>query len=253
MKEAVIVSTARTPIGKAFRGAFNNTHGSALAGHAIRHAIRRAEVDPAEVDDVVLGCAMPQGATGQNIARISAIAAGLPVTTAGTTIDRQCSSGLQAVSVAAHRVMLEDAPIVVAGGVESISLVQANYNTVRLRDDELMKTKPELWMPMIDTAEVVAKRYDISREEQDQYALESQVRTAQGQAQGKFDDEIVPLRATKIVSNKETGDSWKEEVELLKDEGNRPDTNAQGLANLNPVRGDGGFITAGNGGGRLRA
>ena len=189
---------------------------------------------------------MPQGATGYNIARISAIAAGLAVTTAGTTVDRQCSSSLQAISMAAHRVMVENVPIIVAGGVESISLVQPNLNKVRLTEEELMKTKPDLWMPMIETAEVVSVRYNIGRDKQDEYSLQSQSRTAKAQETGKLDDEIVPLRTTKIVTNKETGEASEEEVELSKDEGNRPDTNLEGLSSLKPVMSEQGFITAGN-------
>ncbi|MCU0445419.1 MAG: acetyl-CoA C-acyltransferase [Microscillaceae bacterium] len=246
MKEAVIVSTARTPIGKAFRGAFNMTHGAVLGAHVIQHAVNRAKIDLAEVEDVVLGCALPQGATGYNIARQALIRAGLPVTTAGTTIDRQCCSGMQAISLAAQRVMVDNVPIVVAGGLESISLVQMNMNTKYLQEEWLLKNKPEVYMPMIDTAEVVAKRYNISREAQDEYALISQMRTAQAQAEGKFANEIVALTANMQKINKQTGETIVEEFTLTKDEGNRADTTLAGLSSLAPVRGEGFCITAGN-------
>ena len=246
MPDAVIVSTARTPIGKAFRGAFNKTHGAVLAGHAIAHAVERAGVDPAEVEDVVIGCGLPEGATGHNVARLAATRAGLPVTTAGTTINRFCSSGLQAISVAAQRVLTDRVPVVVAGGVESISLVQNNLNQEHFTETWLMQHKPELWMSMIDTAEVVAQRYSVSRDDQDAYALVSQQRTAAAQAAGRLDDEIVPLTTTKLVTNKQTGDTSDEEVTLTQDEGNRPSTTLKGLAGLAPVRGEGKCVTAGN-------
>ncbi len=246
MAEAVIVSTARTPIGKAFRGAFNITHGAVMGGHVIRHAVERAGVAPAEVEDVVLGCGRPEGATGKNIARLSAIRAGLPVTTAGTTINRFCSSGLQAIAVAAHRVMVDRVPIMVAGGVESISLVERNQNQHHATEEWLMAHKPELWMTMIDTADTVAERYGISREAQDEYALVSEQRTAAAQRAGRFDDEIVPLASVKQVTDKETGDTRREDVMLEKDEGNRPDTSLEGLAGLKPVAGEDKWITAGN-------
>ena len=246
MVEAVIVSTARTPIGKAFRGAFNITHGAVLGGHVIRHAVERAGVEPAEVEDVVLGCGRPEGATGKNIARLSAIRAGLPVTTAGTTINRFCSSGLQAIAVAAHRVMVDKVPIMVAGGVESISLVERNQNQHHATEEWLMAHKPELWMTMIDTADTVAARYAISREAQDAYALVSEQRTAAAQRAGRFDDEIVSLASVKEVADKETGDTWREDAMLETDEGNRPDTSIEGLAGLKPVAGEDKWITAGN-------
>ena len=246
MGEAVVVSTARTPIGKAFRGAFNKTHGAVLAGHVIREAVDRAGIELEEVEDVILGCGLPEGATGHNIARLSAIRAGLPVTTSATTINRFCSSGLQAISVAAQRVLVDKVPAAVAGGLESISLVQNNLNHHHDTEEWLMKHKPELWMSMIDTADTVAERYDVSREAQDEYALSSQMRTAAGQQAGKFDDEIVPLATIKEVTDRETGESWDEEVTLEKDEGNRPDTNPDGLAALKPVMGEDKFITAGN-------
>jgi len=277
MREAVIVSTARTPIGKAFRGAFNDTHGATMAGHAIDHAVRRSGLDPAEIEDVILGCADPEGATGHNIARIAAIRAGLPVTTAGTTVNRFCSSGLQAIAFAAQRVIVDGVPALVAGGVESISLVQPAMNKSHLREDWLAEHKPELWMPMIETADIVAARYGISRERQDEYALMSQQRTAAAQQAGRFDAEIVPLPTRKKVpvpamatagaksgaaSNGGTSNGgnvilssskdapqpeWTyEDVVLTKDEGNRPDTTLEGLAKLQPVRGPEQFITAGN-------
>ncbi len=246
MSDAVIVSTARTPIGKAFRGAFNQTHGAVLAGHAIAHAVERAGVDPAEVEDVVIGCGLPEGATGHNVARLAAIRAGLPVTTAGTTINRFCSSGLQAISVAAQRVLTDRVPVMVAGGVESISLVQNNLNQEHFTETWLMQHKPELWMSMIDTAEVVAERYSVGRDDQDAYALVSQQRTAAAQEAGRFDEEIVPLTTTKLVTNKQTGETSDEEVTLTQDEGNRPGTTLEGLAGLAPVRGEGKCVTAGN-------
>jgi len=247
MAEAVIVSTARTPIGKAYRGAFNNTHGAALAGHVIEHAVQRARLDPAEVEDVILGCAMPEGATGHNIARQAAIRAGLPVTTSGTTVNRFCSSGLQAISIAAQRVMVDQVPVVVAGGLESISLVQNEHlNNFRLTDEWLLEHKPQLYDPMLKTAEVVARRYSVSREVQDAYALESQMRTAAGQRDGRFDAEIVPLKTVKLVTDKATGAIREESVTLARDEGNRADTTAAGLAALKPVVSADGSITAGN-------
>jgi acetyl-CoA C-acetyltransferase len=247
MKEAVIVSTARTPIGKAYRGAFNNTHGATLAGHVIRHAVERAGIEPDEVEDVILGCAMPEGATGENIARQAAIRAGLPVTTSGMTVNRFCSSGMQALALAAQRVIVDGVPLAVAGGVESVSLVQNEHkNKYRSREEWIDAHKPELYLPMIDTAEVVAKRYRIGRDAQDDYALSSQLRTAAAQQAGRFDDEIVPLPTVKLVTDKATGAVREEDVTLAKDEGNRPDTTPEGLAALQPVRGPGFSITAGN-------
>ena len=244
--EAVIVSTARTPIGKAFRGAFNNTHGAVMAGHAISHAVARAGVEPEEVEDVILGCGMPEGATGKNIARLATIRAGLPVTTAATTINRLCSSGLQAIALAAQRIMFDGVPVMVAGGVESISLVQNNLNQEHFTEDWLMRHKPELWMPMIETADIVAERYGVSREAQDEYALESERRTAMAQREGRLDAEIVPLETLKLVKDKESDAVSEETVCLEHDEGNRPSTTIEGLAQLRPVYGDDKFITAGN-------
>lgn len=244
--EAVIVSTARTPIGKAFRGAFNNTHGAVMAGHAISHAVARAGVEPGEVEDVVLGCGMPEGATGKNIARLSTIRAGLPVTTAATTINRLCSSGLQAIALACQRIMLDGVPVAVAGGVESISLVQGNLNQHHFTEAWLEKHKPELWMPMIETADIVAERYAISREVQDEYALISEQRTAAAQDAGRFDEEIVPLATSMLVKDRDSGEFREQAVSIESDEGNRPETTAEGLAGLTSVRGEGQTITAGN-------
>ena len=247
MREAVIVSTARTPIGKAYRGAFNNTDAASLGGHAIREAVKRAGIEPGEVDDVVMGAALQQGSTGGNIARNAAIAAGLPVTVAGMSVDRQCASGLMAIATAAKQVIHDNVPVAVGGGLESISLVQNEHmNTFRARDEWLMKNKPDIYMAMIDTAEVVAKRYGISREVQDAYALESQKRTAAAQAAGKFDAEIVPMPTKMAVVDKETKEVSYKDVTLTKDEGNRADTKLEGLAALQPVRGPGKVITAGN-------
>jgi acetyl-CoA acetyltransferase family protein len=247
MREAVIISTARTPIGRAYRGAFNDTHGATLAGHAIARAVGRAGVEPGEIEDVILGCALQQGATGQNIARQAALRAGLPVTTSGSTVDRQCSSGLQAISIASQRVMFDGVPIAVGGGVESISLVQNDHmNRHRAADDWLLEHKSDLYLPMIDTAEVVAQRYQVTREAQDAYALESQRRTAAAQAAGRFDAEIVPFESRMAVADKATGAVSHRLVTLGKDEGNRPETSAEGLASLKPVRGEGFAITAGN-------
>jgi acetyl-CoA C-acetyltransferase len=247
MPDAVIVSTARTPIGRAYRGAFNNTHGAVLGGHVISHAVKRAGLEPGEVEDAIMGCALPEGATGQNVARQSALRAGLPVTTGGVTVNRFCSSGMQAIAMAAQRVIVDRVPIMVAGGLESVSLVQnEHFNTHKLHEQWILDHKPELYMPMIDTAEVVAKRYYITREAQDEYALLSQQRTAAGQQAGRFDAEIVPLPTKKLVQDKATGEAREEDVTLTKDEGNRPDTTLDGLAKLVPVRGEKGHITAGN-------
>jgi acetyl-CoA C-acetyltransferase len=247
MTDAVIVSTARTPIGRAYRGAFNNTHGAVLGGHVIQHAVERAGIEPGEVEDVVMGAALPEGATGQNIARQAAIRAGLPVTVGGMTVNRFCSSGMMAIAIAAQRVMVDRVPIMVAGGLESISLVQnEHFNLHRLREEWIEEHKPELYMSMIETAEVVAKRYYVTREAQDEYALISQQRIAAAQREGRLDAEIVPLASTKIVQDKATGETRLEQVTLTKDEGNRPDTTPAGLAALKPVTGEKGVITAGN-------
>ena len=246
MTDAVIVSTARTPIGRAFRGAFNQTHGAVLAGHAIKHAVERAGVAPEEVEDVIMGCGLPEGATGQNIARTSAVRAGIPVTAGATTVNRFCASGLQTIAMAAQRVIVDRAPVMVAGGVESISLVQNNMNLHHFQEEWLMRHKPALWMSMIDTADIVAKRYGVPREAQDEYALSSQRRTAAAQEKNLLDDEIVPLESVMLVTDKATGETSEVPVTLKKDEGNRPDTSAEGLAGLKPVMGEDRFVTAGN-------
>jgi acetyl-CoA C-acetyltransferase len=246
MREAVIVSTARTGLAKSYRGGFNNTHGAAMAGHAVKHAIARAKVAPEEIEDVIMGCGLPEGATGQNVGRLAAIWAGCPVTTSGTTINRFCSSGLQAIAVAAGRVLNEGVPVAVGAGVESISLVQGSLNTNRITEEKLMQTYPALWMPMIDTADIVAARYNISRERQDRFSLESQKRTAAAQQANKFADEIVPMETVMTTVNKETGESKNVAYTVTKDECNRPDTTYEGLASLKPVKGPDKFVTAGN-------
>ncbi len=247
MREAVIVSTARTPIGKAYRGAFNNTHGAVLGAHAIKNAVEKANINPSEVEDVIMGCGTPEGATGVNIARQAAIRAGLPVTTAGVTVNRFCSSGMQTIAMAAQRVIVDNVPIAIGGGLESISLVQNDHaNKHHIHEDWILNNKPELYMSMLETAEVVAKRYNISREAMDEFGLQSQLRTAAAQQAGRFDDEIVPLKSTKLVQDKETGDISEVEVMLEQDEGVRADTNKEGLANLKAVLGEDKTITAGN-------
>lgn len=246
MRHAVIVSTARTPIGKAYRGAFNNTEAPTLGGHAVKNAVVRAGLDPAEVEDVMMGCAMPQGTQGHNVGRQIALAAGLPTTTAGMTVDRQCSSGMMAIAMAAKTIIVDNVDIMVGGGLESVSLVQNEHNNLyRAGDPRLLAAHPHILMPMIDTAEVVAERYAVSRDSQDEYALQSQQRTAAAQEAGKFDDEIVPLPSNMGVMNKETKEITFKDVVLEKDEGNRPSTTLEGLAGLKPVR-ENGFITAGN-------
>jgi acetyl-CoA C-acetyltransferase len=243
-RDAVIVSTARTGIGKAYRGAFNATPSPTLAAHPIRAAIERAKVEPGEVDDVIMGAALQQGVQ-TTIGRTAALRAGLPVEVAGMSIDRQCASGLMAIATAAKQVIVDRMDIVVAGGVESISLVQTGE--MRLGPDpELLSMHNGVYMPMIDTAEIVGKRYDISRERCDEFALRSQQRTAEAQRTGKFDDEIIPVTAKMAVKNKETGEVAMQEVTLTKDEGNRPETTLEGLSKLEPVRGPDKLITAGN-------
>ena len=245
MREAVIVSTARTPIGKAYRGAFNNTPSQTLAGHAIQHAVARAGIDPAEVDDVIMGAALQQGVQGGNIGRQAALKAGLPVTTSGMSLDRQCASGMMAIATAAKQVVDDHMPIVVGGGVESISMVQTPEMRVGV-DKSLVAMHPHIYMSMLETAEVVADRYGISREVMDEYGLQSQQRVAAAQEAGKFDDEIVPLPSTMIMVNKETKEKSEHDVTLDKDEGNRPSTTIEGLNGLNPVLGPDKTITAGN-------
>ncbi len=246
MREAVIVSTARTPIGKAFRGAFNMTHGATMGGHVVKHAVERAKIAPEEVDDVIMGCAMPERATGQNIARQIALRAGLPVTVAGMTVNRFCSSGLQTIALAAQRVVTGESSVIVAGGLESISLVQ-DGRVPPVQDEWLLAHKPEVYMAMIDTADTVAARYKVSRAAQDEFSLESQRRTASAQQAGRFNAEIVPMATKKKVVDKETKAEHIKDALLQSDEGNRPDTTLEGLAALKPVReGDNKFITAGN-------
>ncbi len=253
MRSAVIVSTARTPIGRAYRGAFNDTQAQALGGHAIAQAVSRAGLDPAEVDDVVMGAALQQGSQGSNTARQCALRAGLPETVPGMSIDRQCSSGLMAIATAAKQVVHDGMTAVVGGGLESISLVQNNkMNSHRTRDPWLAEHVPQLYMAMLETAEIVADRYGVPREAQDEYALRSQQRTAAAQQAGRFDDEIAPMPSRMAVQDKATGEISHKDVTLTKDEGNRPDTTPEGLAALKPVLGDGQrikqgrFITAGN-------
>ena len=246
MNEAVIVSTARTGVGKAYRGALNNTEGPTMAGHVIAAAVKRARIEPGEVEDVVMGCAMQQGTMVMNVARKGAIRAGLPVTVAGTTIDRQCASGLQAIAVAARSIMLDGVEVAVAGGVESISLVQNDHmNKFHAVDDELMAMKPEVYMSMLETAEVVAERYKISRERQDEYSLECQRRTAAALQGGRFGDEIVSFKTKMAVMDKDTKQVSLKEITLTKDEGPRPETTAEGLASIKPVF-EGKTISAGN-------
>ncbi|KAI6244253.1 Acetyl-CoA C-acyltransferase [Aphelenchoides fujianensis] len=248
MREAVIVSYARTGLAKSNRGGFNNTHGAAMAGHAIQHAVQRAKLDGPEVEDVVLGCGGPEGATGMNVARNAAMWAGLPITTSGQTVNRFCSSGLQAIATAANYVRNDGAEVAIGGGVESISLVQGggHMNRFHITEEKLMKTHPALWMAMIDTADIVAKRYNVSREYQDEYALRSQQRIAAAQAAGLFKDEIVPMATKMKVVNKETKEESFVDYVVDKDECNRPDTTLEGLASLKPVMGEGNFVTAGN-------
>jgi acetyl-CoA acetyltransferase family protein len=244
--DAVIVATARTPIGRAFRGAFNLTHGADLAGHVIAHAVERARIEPGAVEDVIMGCAFPEGACGHNIARVSAIRAGIPATASAMTVNRFCSSGLQAIAIAAQRIRGEGVPIAVAGGLESISLVQNNLNTHSYRNGWIEEHKPQVYMPMIETADIVARRYGVSRQAQDEYALSSQQRIAAAQQAGRFDREIVAMTTIRAVEDKETRQIRHERVTLSRDEGNRPETTLEGLSKLKPVRGESEFITAGN-------
>ena len=245
MKEAVIVSTARTALAKSWRGAFNMTHGATLGGHVVKHAVERAGIDPAEVEDVIMGCATPEGATGSNIARQIALRAGLPVTTAGVTVNRFCSSGLQTIAMAAQRVIVDKVPVLVAGGVESISCVQNEANRHMIMEAWLKRHKPEIYWPMLQTAETVAKRYDIPRERQDEYGVRSQQRAAAAQAAGRFNDEIVPITVTMGVADRESGRLFTREVTVSADEGIRPDTTYEGVAKIRPAI-PGGVIAAGN-------
>ena len=245
MKEAVIVSTARTPIGKAYRGSFNNLNGPTLGANAIRAAVERAGIEGDLVDDVVMGCALTQGTQSMNIGRLSALRAGLPTTVSGMTIDRQCSSGLMAVATAAKQIIADGMQVVIGGGQDSISLVQNEHmNMHRVADEALMAMHKDVYMPMLQTAEVVAKRYDISRDVMDEYGLQSQVRTAAAYEAGKFADEIVPVTCNRIVFNKETGEQSEAEVTVSADEGVRPST-LEGVQGLKTVI-EGGTITAGN-------
>ncbi|MDF2094598.1 acetyl-CoA C-acyltransferase [Aquibaculum arenosum] len=253
MKEAVIVSTARTPLAKSYRGAFNNTTAPDLAGHAIAEAVKRAGLAPEEIEDVLLGAALQQGTTHANVARPAALRAGLPTSVAAMTLDRQCASGLMTIATAAKQVLHGETGIAVAGGVEQISLVQTDaMNLGRWRDPWLMAHRPDVYMSMLETAEIVAERYGVSREAQDAFALRSQQRTAEAQEAGRFDEEIVPLTTRKIVRDKTSGETWEEEVTLTKDEGNRPQTTLADLKKLQPVFRDGQqvtqgrFVTAGN-------
>ena len=245
MTEAVIVSTARTGLAKSWRGAFNMTHGATLGGHAVKAAVERAKVDPAEIEDVIMGCALPEGATGGNIARQIAIRAGLPVTAGGVTVNRFCSSGLQAIAMAAQRVMTEGVPVIVAGGVESISCVQQETNKHMRTEHWIMEHKPELYWSMLETAETVAKRYGIPREKQDEYGARSQQRAAAAQAAGKFNEEIVPMTTVMGVADKETSRLMSKEVTIAADEGIRADTTYEGVAKIRPAL-PGGVVAAGN-------
>jgi acetyl-CoA C-acetyltransferase len=247
MKEAVIVSTARTPIGRAFKGAFNNTKSPTMTAHAIKHAVERSGIDGAEVDDVIIGSVLNAGSAGSNIARLASLAAGLPYSASGQTIDRQCSSGVMAIATAAKQIMVDGMKVVVAGGQENISEVQQKYFewVSKCVDKNVVKYAPNAYMPMLLTAEHVAKKYAISRDVQDEYALFSQKRTAAAQEAGRFDQEIVPMSTTKGIFNKETKEITFENVSLTKDEGNRPSTTLESLQGLNPVI-EGGCITAGN-------
>ena len=246
MREAVIVSTARSPIGRAYRGSLNATLGPTLGGHAIEHAVARAGIEGAEVDDVVMGCALTQGSTGQNIGRLAALRGGLPTTVSGMTIDRQCSSGMMAIATAAKQIVHDGMDVAIGAGIDSISVVQnENMNRFQAVDKSLVAMHQHTYMPMLQTAEVVAERYGITRETMDEYSLQSQQRTAAAQQAGKFDDEIVPISTNMAVVNKETKEMSFHEVTLEKDEGNRPETTLEGLSGLKTVI-EGGTITAGN-------
>ena len=246
MREAVIVSTARTPLAKSHRGEFNVTPGAQLAAFSIQAAVQRAGIDPALIEDVVLGCGYPEGTTGRNIGRQAAVRAGLPISVGGTVVNRFCASGLQAIAFAAGRIIVDGAPAMVAGGVESISLIRSSNTNPADADPRLVEHKPELFMAMIDTADVVAQRYGISREDQDAFSLQSQQRTAAAQANGTFDNEIVPCQTRMAEKNKETGEVTYKEVTATMDNCNRANTTLEGLAKLEPVKGPGKFVTAGN-------
>jgi len=246
-REAVIVSTARTGLAKSGRGGFNITHGAALGGHAVKHAIARAGIEPGDVEDVVMGCGNPEGATGHNTGRLAALWAGCPVTTSGFTVNRYCSSGLQSIAIAAGRVVNEGVPVAIGAGVESISLTSMQgINLNNYTEESLMARHPALWMAMIETADIVAERYGVACDYQDEYALQSQQRMAAAQANNLFADEIVPMQTKMKVKNKETGEESIVDYTVDRDECNRPDTKLEGLASLAPVRGDDKFVTAGN-------
>lgn len=245
MTDAVIVSTARTAFAKSWRGALNMTYGATLGGHAVQHAVERAKIDPAEVEDVMMGCALGEGATGGNVARQIALRAGLPVTTAGVTVNRFCSSGLQTIAMAAQRIMTEKVPIIVAGGLESISCVQNEVNMHMRADPWLLEHKPEIYWTMLATAEQVAKRYNIPRERQDEYGVRSQLRAAKAQAEGRFDAEIAPMQVTMGVVDAANSRIGTREVTLSKDEGIRPDTTIEGVSKIRPATA-GGVVSAGN-------
>ena len=246
MREAAIISTARTGLAKAVRGGFNKTHGITMGGQTVKYVIDRAGIDAGEVEDVIFGCGQPEGATGHNIGRNVAISGGCPVTVPGTTINRFCSSGLQSIAVAAQRIIVDGIKVAIGGGVESISLTQQNLNMKHLIEPELQKICPALWMPMINTADIVADRYGISREKQDEYSLQSQQRTAAAQTEGKFNDEIIAVSTKMDVINKETKEVSVQDVIVDKDECNRPQTTLESLASLMPVMGPDKYITAGN-------
>jgi len=245
MSDAVIVSTARTGLAKSWRGALNMTHGATLGGHVVKAAVERARIDPAEVEDVLFGCALPEGTTGGNVARQIALRAGLPVSTAGTTVNRFCSSGLQTIAMAAHRVIVDKVPVLVAGGIEQISCVQQELNQHMFQDPWLVANKPAVYMSMLETAENVARRYGIPREKQDEYGVQSQQRAAAAQAAGRFKDEIVPFPTVMGVADKASGRLGMKEVTLDADEGIRADTTYEGVARIKPVV-PGGSIAAGN-------
>ncbi len=245
MTDAVIVSTARTPLCKSWKGALNLTHGATMGGHVVKHALERAKLEPGEVEDVLMGCANPEGATGWNIARQIALRAGMPVTVSGATVNRFCSSGLQTVAMAAQRILAGEADIFVAGGVESISCVQNEMNKHMFQEGWLLQHKPEIYWPMLQTAETVAKRYKISREAQDRYGVDSQLKAAKARAEGRLKDEIVPISTTMKIVDKHTGAETLKEVTAAEDEGIRPDTTYEGVANIKPAI-EGGVIAAGN-------
>jgi acetyl-CoA C-acetyltransferase len=246
MTEAVIVSTARTGLAKSFRGSLNITHGATMGGHVIKHAVERAGIDPAGIDDAFIGCGFPEGGTGFNIARQAVIRAQMPVSVGGVTINRFCSSGLQAVAMAAHSVMLEGNKSVIAGGLESITLTQGKLNTNDRKEAWIKEHKPGVYLEMIDTADIVAERYNVSRLAQDEYGVQSQQRTAAAQKAGKFDDEIVPMDTTMAIKDRETGEVSFKQVTVDRDECNRPDTTLEGISGLKPIMGEDKFITAGN-------